>query len=38
MTANRRTIRPIAPEAVVEGGDYGPLALPNDLAVGEVWR
>jgi 8-oxo-dGTP pyrophosphatase MutT (NUDIX family) len=35
--ANRRTIRPITPQAVIDGDDVR-LVLPNDLAVGEVSR
>jgi 8-oxo-dGTP pyrophosphatase MutT (NUDIX family) len=35
--ANRRTIRPITPEAVIDGDDVR-LVLPDDLPVGEVSR
>jgi hypothetical protein len=35
--AQLRTIRPITPEAVIEGDEIR-LVLPDDLAVGEVSR
>jgi hypothetical protein len=37
VTANHRTVRLIILEAFIVG-DEVPLALPNDLAVGEVAR